>query len=96
MSEGNDFNPNSTDAVFSRILQRLSDQDVERKKMSDDVMVVLQEIRAEVRKTNGRVTRLEHWQTMINARVATIAFLVSALIPIFQVFGKWVIAKFSQ
>lgn len=44
-----DYNPNSTDSMFARVLQRMDAQDQ-----------ILEEIRSQVTKTNGRVTELEH------------------------------------
>lgn len=47
MSE--DYNPNSSDSMFARVLQRMDAQDK-----------ILEEIRTQVTKTNGRVSVLEH------------------------------------
>lgn len=44
-----DYNPNSSDSMFARVLQRMDAQDQ-----------ILEEIRSQVTKTNGRVTVLEH------------------------------------
>jgi hypothetical protein len=43
------YNPNSSDSMFARVLQRMDAQDQ-----------ILEEIRSQVTKTNGRVTVLEH------------------------------------
>lgn len=51
--------PNSTDAWFARIEQRLTGQDS-----------VLARIEAQVAKTNGRVTGLESWKESIRGRIA--------------------------
>lgn len=61
------YDPNSTDAMFSRVLQRLDTQDT-----------TLTEILAEVRKTNGRVKSLEEWRLVTKVKVATVSALVSA------------------
>lgn len=45
----NDYNPNSPDSMFARVLQRMDAQDK-----------ILEEIRTQVTKTNGRVSVLEH------------------------------------
>ena len=47
------YNPNSTDAMLSRIMERLDEQDE-----------TLKRIEAQTIKTNGRVTKLEgeHWK----------------------------------
>jgi len=44
-----DYNPNSSDSMFARVLQRMDAQDK-----------ILEEIHNQVKKTNGRVTVLEH------------------------------------
>jgi hypothetical protein len=43
-----DYNPNSSDSMFARVLQRMDAQDN-----------ILEEIRSQVTRTNGRVTTLE-------------------------------------
>ena len=48
------YDPQSTDAMFSRILQRMDDQDA-----------ALTRIEAGVVKTNGRVTALEKWRYVV-------------------------------
>jgi hypothetical protein len=53
------FNPHSRDAMFATILARMDRQDE-----------VLSEISEGVKKTNGRVTSLEHWRTGLKAKVA--------------------------
>ena len=60
------YDPNSTDAMFSRIENRLSTQDA-----------ALAEILREVRKTNGRVTALEQQNEVNRAKVSTVAAVVS-------------------
>ena len=61
------YDPNSTDAMFSRVLQRLDTQDA-----------TLSAILAEVRRTNGRVSSLEEWRLTTKVKVATVSALVSA------------------
>lgn len=65
------YDPNSTDAMFSRVLQRLDTQDA-----------TLTEILAEVRKTNGRVKSLEEWRLVTKVKVATLSALVSAVVGV--------------
>lgn len=60
------YDPQSMDAMFSRIIQRLESQDV-----------LLSRIDAGVAKTNGRVTALEKWRDVVTAKTALIASLVS-------------------
>lgn len=61
------YDPMSTDAMFSRVLQRLDTQDA-----------TLSAILAEVRRTNGRVSSLEEWRLTTKIKVATVSALVSA------------------
>lgn len=63
------FNPNSPDAMFATILERMSAQDDK-----------LGEILRHVEKTNGRVTKLEHWRTTIKAKLGLASGAVSAVV----------------
>ncbi len=63
----NDFNPNSTDATFSRILSRMDYQDR-----------LLLEIREQTTKTNGRVTALERDRWYQRGIIAGISIVISA------------------
>lgn len=62
-----DYNPNSSDSMFARVLQRMDAQDR-----------MLEEIRTQVTKTNGRVTALEHerWHQRGIMAALTIAITV--------------------
>jgi hypothetical protein len=71
------FDPNSTDAMFAKVLARLEEQDRNTSKTNADFLLVLTEIRTEARKTNGRVSGLERWRDVITAKVAVIAGGVS-------------------
>ena len=62
------FDPNSTDAVFARILQRLDAQDA-----------ALQRIETGVNKTNGRVNSLERDKWYQRGVVATISVLAAGV-----------------
>ena len=58
-----DYNPNSSDSMFARVLQRMDSQDK-----------ILEEIHNQVKKTNGRVTALERdkwYQRGIIAAIST-------------------------
>lgn len=81
--EHQSFNPNSTDAMFARILARLEEQD--RTKVTTDAqfLAVLNEIRAEAKITNGRVTGLEDWRTATKAKLAVVSASVSAVVAAF-------------
>jgi hypothetical protein len=61
------FDPNSTDAVLSRILTRFDQQDS-----------VLKEIKEQVMKTNGRVTDLERDKWIQRG----IVFAISTSVPL--------------
>ncbi|HEY1109140.1 MAG TPA: hypothetical protein VGE76_10925 [Opitutaceae bacterium] len=76
MSE--DFNPNSTDAVLARVLEKL-----------EGLEATAQRIEAHAIKTNGRVTSLEHWRTAIKSKVA----LVSGGVAAAATFAGWCIDK---
>ena len=65
------YDPNSSDSMFARIDQRLTTQDG-----------VLADILAEVRKTNGRVTKLETAAEVGRARIAIIATVVSGTVGV--------------
>lgn len=65
------YDPQSMDAMFSRILQRMDTQDA-----------ILQRIDAGVTKTNGRVNALERWRDVITSRVALIASIVSGAVGV--------------
>ena len=69
------YDPQSSDAMFSRVMQRLEDQDH-----------TLSQILIEVRKTNGRVTSLETTRAVTKGQIALISVLVSAAFA----FVSWV------
>ena len=90
------FDPQSTDAMFARILAENAADRERREEFRAQILarfdagdarmdaqdVMLGEIRAETRKTNGRVTRLEgHWKTV----AAKIAGAATALYAIGQI-----------
>jgi nitrogen fixation/metabolism regulation signal transduction histidine kinase len=75
MSE--DFNPNSTDSMFARVLQRMDAQDK-----------MLEEIRTQTTKTNGRVTALEQERWYQRGVIAAITCGVLMLWEAIKVAGK--------
>lgn len=60
------YDPQSNDAMFSRIEQKL-----------EELLARTGRIEEQTTKTNGRVSRLESWQTDVKARIAIISLLVS-------------------
>lgn len=72
-----DYNPNSTDSMFARVLQRMDAQDQ-----------ILEEIRSQVTKTNGRVTVLEHEKWHQRGIMATITAGVMMLWEAIKISNK--------
>ena len=72
------YDPQSSDAMFSRVMQRLDNQDT-----------TLDKILLEVRKTNGRVTSLETTRAVTRGQIALISLLVSGAFA----FVSWVFTK---
>jgi len=62
------FDPNSSTAMFATILEKL-----------ENIKQTAEETRAEVKKTNGRVTSLERWRDITKAQTGLIAVLVTTL-----------------
>lgn len=73
------YDPNSSDAMLSRIMARLDSQDE-----------TLRQILAEVKRTNGRVTKLETTGEVSKAQIAVISVGVSSLIGA----AGWVASQF--
>lgn len=71
------YDPNSQDAMFSRILQRLDQQDKGAQEYRESIKSDLAYIRTAVDKTNGRVNGLERWKDVVTAKTALIASIVS-------------------
>ena len=70
------YDPQSTDAMFSRIIQRLDAQDEALRRIEEQTV-----------KTNGRVSALERWRDVTTAKVAVMSAGVSSAIA----FGAWLI-----
>ena len=71
------YDPNSPDAMFSRILAQISEQAKATSDHRAELLAVLHDVRTELRITNGRVNGLERWRDVISARVAVIASVTS-------------------
>lgn len=72
------YDPNSIDAMFARILQRMDTQDE-----------ILGRIESQTTRTNGRVSKLEQWRTDIRARVAVISAGISGAIGL----AGWLLSR---
>jgi hypothetical protein len=76
MPNGN-FDPRSNDSMITAILNRLDEQDrnsARNQVANHDLMV---EIKEQVKKTNGRVSRLETWRNRIAGAIALMAFIIT-------------------
>lgn len=62
------FDPNSTDAMFAKVLSKLEEQGA-----------LLAEIRENGRQTELEIAGLKSWKDNMQGRIAIIAFLVSAV-----------------
>lgn len=81
-----DFNPNSTDSVFAMIIQRLDNQDKTaaeyRSSLKEAISrqeKMLQEIKAQTEKTNGRVDALEQERWYQRGMVAAFALTITMI-----------------
>ena len=75
------YDPNSSDSMFTRVIERLDTQDAK-----------MDLILAEVRKTNGRVTSLEEWRFATKIKVAVVSALVSGAVG----FAMWAITLIAS
>lgn len=73
------FNPNSQDAMFATILARLDAQDV-----------MLNEIREQTTKTNGRVNKLEAMRSSLRGSWSTICLIGAVLGAVAEIYVLWV------
>jgi len=76
------YDPNSSDSMFSRVLTRLDEQDRNTSKTNAEFLLILNDIRSEARRTNGRVTKLETAQEVGKAKIAVLATAVSAAVGV--------------
>lgn len=67
------YDPNSTDSMFSKIMERLDKQDI-----------TLERIERQTVKTNGRVTELEQEKWYVRGVTTVLAFLAPGLWEYFK------------
>lgn len=86
-----DYNPASTDAMFSKILARLEEQDRAAERREREITQRLDEICEQTTLTNGRVTKLElahkHYRGVmfgIASAVSIVWALITAIISQFD------------
>jgi len=73
------YDPNSTDSMLSRILERMDAQDAK-----------LESIHRQVMLTNGRVSTLEVWKDQLHGNITVAAGLFSAAV---SAITAWVIKR---
>lgn len=71
------YDENSNDSVLTRILTRLDRQAKDTEDHRKELIAVLNEVRNEVKLTNGRVRSIERWRDVITAKVAVISAVTS-------------------
>lgn len=70
-----EYDPRSHDAVISQILQRLEEGDRTMVRNHADNRALMIEIRDQVIRTNGRVSKLEAWRNWLAGALATVSTL---------------------
>jgi hypothetical protein len=75
-----DYNPHSPDAMFSRIMLRLEQQDRSFAEHRVELKATMEEVRSTMRQSQGRIGNLEVWRTEMRAKAVVIAGLVSAFV----------------
>lgn len=83
------YDPQSTNAMFSRIIERLDRQDRDSFAHRGEMKEILTEIREQTQKTNGRVTAIEQWVAVHKAKVAAVVFVGSSIAS----FIWWLVQK---
>ena len=71
------YDEKSDDSTFTRIIVRLDQQAKDTAAFRLELLAILNEVKAEVKATNGRVNGLERWRDVITAKVAAISVFVS-------------------
>ncbi len=80
MNEG--YDPNSLNAMLSRIIERLDRQDLSSEVYRAEVRQTLSEIKEQTVRTNGRVTWIERWIETFKAKTAVVVFFGSAAVSL--------------
>ena len=78
MSEGQ-FNPQSHDAMFALILERMHAQEIKVDGRHKENQAKLEAILQQTQATNGRVTKLELWRTSQRGWIAGASFVASCI-----------------
>jgi len=73
------YDPNSTDSMLSRILERMQAQDEKLQTILDQCV-----------KTNGRVSKLEVWRDQLHGNITVVAGVFSAAV---SAITAWVIKR---
>ena len=73
------YDPNSTDSMLSRILERMQAQDDKLQTILDQCV-----------KTNGRVSKLEMWRDQLHGNITVVAGVFSAAV---SAITAWVIKR---
>lgn len=91
MSDERRFDPSSHDSMFARILAEMEADRQQRAEFRAEVRerfdrsgARMDEIHIEVKKTNGRVTRLENLRRNIGAKIAGAVFIFSVLLWFYE------------
>lgn len=86
------YEPQSQDAMFARIIQRLDQQDFDSQIARGEVKAMLHAIRIETKDMISRLESLEDWRTEAKAKIAIIITIAAAG----TTFGAWIIEKFFK
>ncbi len=84
-SNNEEYNPNSMNAIVSRILERMDQQDEFVSARMDQQDAVLNRVEANLGKYDSRTTALERWKDVSNAKAGAIGGVVAMVITA----GAW-------
>lgn len=97
MSES--YDPNSQNAMLSRIIERLDKQDASSRDWREEIFNILSEIRTETRKTNDRVSALEQWHATLKANRRLLLWIGSGAASMgagIATVGMWLLDHFAK